>query len=81
MENLFIKEYMTAVENIRLEYICVLIEFKHSLFSHAGCLLNTTLPCVGFPVAGLDRAKIRFSPISKVFVYCCHSDIDFTCTI
>ena len=41
-------------------------------FSHAGYLLNITLPLVEFPVAGLDRAKIRLSSIS--------SDIDVTCT-
>ena len=57
------------------------IEFKHSFFSaHAGYLLNTTLPCVGFSVVGLDCAKIRLSSILKVFIYCCLNDIDFTCT-
>ena len=44
-------------------------------FSHAGYLLNTTVPCVGFSVAGLDRAKIRLSSVSNVFVYCCRTSI------
>ena len=42
----------------------VLIEFKHTEFftSYGGYLLNTKLsvPSVGFPVAGLDRAKLAF---------------------
>ena len=50
-------------------------------------MLNTTLqvPCVGFSVAGLDRAKVGFFSfvclfvcLFVFFVYCCHSDIDFT---
>ena len=51
--------------------------------SHGGYLLNTTLqvPCVGFSVAGLDRAKVGFFSFVCLFVFfvdCCHSDIDFT---
>ena len=44
-------------------------------------MLNTTLfkvPGVGFSVAGLDRAKFGFYRFQSFFVYCCHSDIDFT---
>ena len=33
---------------------------------------------VGFSLAGLDRTKFGFLEISAFFVYCCHSDIDFT---
>ena len=54
-----IKQFITAIENIRFEIY--LFEFKHTEFftSHGGYLLNTTLsvPGVEFSVAGLDRAK------------------------
>ena len=38
--------------------------------SHGGYLLNTTLqvPCVGFSVAGLDRAKVGFFSFACLFV-------------
>ena len=45
-------------------------------------MLNTKLlvPSVGFSIAGLDRAKLGVYPISKFFVYCCHSNVDFDTT-
>ena len=52
----------------------------HRIFpSHGGYLLSTLqVPGVGFSVAGLDRAKFGFYWFHFFFVYCCHSDIDFT---
>ena len=65
-----------------MKYIFVLVEFKITEFftSYGGYLLNTKLevPSVGFSVADLDRAKLGAYPISKFFVYCCHSNIAFT---
>ena len=41
----FIKQLITAIGNIGLKYIYVLLEFKHTelLSSHRGYFLNTTL--------------------------------------
>ena len=58
------KQFITAIENLRFEIHLRFIEFKHAEFftSHGGYLLNTTLyvPGVRFSVVGLDRAKFRF---------------------
>ena len=59
-----IKQFITAIENIRFEiHLClILFEFNHTEFftSHGNYFLKTTLqvPGVGFSVAGLDRAKL-----------------------
>ena len=59
-----------------LKYIYVLFEFKHTEFftSHGGYLL--TPPNFKFLVSRLR--KIRLLSISNFFVYCCHSNIDFS---
>ena len=57
------KQFITAIENLRFEIHSRFIEFKHTEFftSHGGYLLNTTLYVpVRFSVVGLDRAKFRF---------------------
>ena len=60
---------ITAIENIRFEKYFRFIEFKHteSFTSHRGYLLNTRV----------GSRKILILLISKLLVYCCHSDIDY----
>ena len=57
-----------------MKYIFVLIEFKNTEFftSHRAYLPNNTL------VSDFQsRSKFRFLLISKLIVYCRHSDLDF----
>ena len=63
-------------------YFFVLVEFKQTEFftSYGDCFLTTKLyvPSVAFSIAGLDQTKFGFYQLQSFFVYCCHSNIDFT---
>ena len=59
-----------------MKYIFVLVEFKHTEFftSYGDCLLNTN----NFKFLASRSHKIRLHQFQSFFVYCSHSDIDFT---
>ena len=69
---LFIRHFITAIENIRFEIYFLFFEFKHTEFFNYSRRLfakhhTLTFPGVGLSVAGPDRAKFGFYRFRSFF--------------
>ena len=82
IQNFFIKLFIMAIENRRFEIYFRLIwiqTYRIFYFSRWLFAKHYAISSWGQIFSSRSRLrKIRILPISKSFVYCCHSDIDFT---